>query len=292
MTGKRRVRDWQATDPHLREHPYFKRLVRRLDVSPVMAHGLLSGLWAFGFRFAHDGDVSRFSAEDIAIAAGWEGDPDAMMDALTCSGFIENGVLHHWHEWGGRLFAERDAEAGGRWERRNRTKQEKVSGDVRGQTRTIPDNAPEERRVEKKRVNPPPSTEQKADPPSKSKEKITAPKVDEWATRATALIEASAFPSDLLQLAEIMAAENATGRVALSRVVRELYQPLVDMESQFTAEAMRYGLRCAVSSQAPNANYVKKAAAKFRPNGNGSSGNAQSSMDVLKQVYDGFEGEA
>lgn len=94
---------------------------------------------------------------------------------------------------------------------------------------------------------------------------LSAPGMDELERRAADLLDQSSFPSDLVQLAELMAAENKTGKVTLSRIVRELYGPLVEMEAQFSQDAMRHGLRAAIAGQAPNASYVRKAAARYRP---------------------------
>jgi len=40
------------------------------------AVGLLHCLWWWCIDYATDGDLSRYDAEDIAIACEWEGDPD------------------------------------------------------------------------------------------------------------------------------------------------------------------------------------------------------------------------
>ncbi|MEN6426059.1 MAG: hypothetical protein ABFE13_11890 [Phycisphaerales bacterium] len=139
MTGKRRVRDWQATDPHLRRSPFFEDFSERLGAGPLIADGLLSGLWRFAFCFAQDGDIGKFTPEQIARAVGWEGDVDLMWAALKGSHFIESeNQLHHWDEWGGRLFADRHAASDARWDRRNRAKQVEVSEDKSGQSRTMP----------------------------------------------------------------------------------------------------------------------------------------------------------
>jgi hypothetical protein len=150
----RRVRDFQKVDPHLRSHPAFLDLCCHLGSEPIVAHGLLSGLWAFAFKFCQNGDVGRFTGRQIAAAVGWAGEPDVMMTALRDSGFLTGDVIHDWAEWGGALFTEREYESRMRWDRRhrekerNRDEQEDVSGDVRGQKRTV---RPEESRVEETR---------------------------------------------------------------------------------------------------------------------------------------------
>jgi len=43
-------------------------------------------LWWWAMDYAPSGDLSDFTAEDIALAAGWEGDSDAFVSALLGSG--------------------------------------------------------------------------------------------------------------------------------------------------------------------------------------------------------------
>ena len=90
--------------------------------------------------------------------------------------------------------------------------------------------------------------------------KVSAKKDADWQERAEAVLAATAFPALYRELAELLAEANRTGRAALSRVVRELYEPLLEVERDVGAEAMRVGLRAATSRAAPNANYVRKAA--------------------------------
>lgn len=90
--------------------------------------------------------------------------------------------------------------------------------------------------------------------------KVKAPDDEDWQQRADAVLAATDFPADYQRLAELLAAENKTGKAALSRVVRELYEPLLDVEHEVSREAMRAGLRAAITKGAPNVTYVRKAA--------------------------------
>ncbi|MGD9676407.1 MAG: helix-turn-helix domain-containing protein, partial [Candidatus Bipolaricaulia bacterium] len=98
-----------------------------------------------------------------------------------------------------------------------------------------------------------------SDPPSQVP-KVSARKDVDWEERAEEVLAATAFPAQYRELAKLLAEANKTGRAALSRVVRELYEPLLEVERDVGAEAMRIGLRAATSRAAPNANYVRKAA--------------------------------
>jgi hypothetical protein len=67
------------------------------------------------------------------------------------------------------------------------------------------------------------------------------------------------------ELCSLLAEENKSGKVQLSRLLRELWQPLADSTTKFSTEELRYGLEVAVKNGIPNANYAKKAAASYEP---------------------------
>ena len=81
----------------------FKRLCRRLGMTPVVAAGTLELLWIATARNAPPGDIGRFSNEDIAIQVYWEGDADELVEALVETGWLDLSqqhrlVVHDWHE--------------------------------------------------------------------------------------------------------------------------------------------------------------------------------------------------
>lgn len=65
-------------------------------------------------------------------------------------------------------------------------------------------------------------------------------------------------------LADLLAAENKTGQVAASRTLRQLWVPIADLTTTMSATQIQYGLQAAITAGAPNANYVKKAAAGYQ----------------------------
>jgi len=147
MSGKRKVPDFQKIDPHLRTHPRFVSFRDRLGVETPLAHGLLAGLWAFSFDHARDGDLSRFTPAEIASSIGWQGDADVLMSALSV-GFLNDGVIHDWHDWGGALFEARDKEARKKYDQYH-SEQEKISREKKGEEGSIGEKVPEEKRREK-----------------------------------------------------------------------------------------------------------------------------------------------
>ena len=112
---------WFKMHQELGRHPKLKRFARRLGISEAAAIGHLFLLWGWAIDYAQDGDLSRFTHEDIADAAGWGGDPDQLIDALLfCppqgNGFLDRAedgglILHEWEEHCGAEFAKREREA-------------------------------------------------------------------------------------------------------------------------------------------------------------------------------------
>ncbi len=90
----------KASTPELLK---FQKLMRRLKESRRGIIGLLEGLWLATAKNCPQGDIGRFSNEDIAIMVDWEGDADELVAALVecrwldvCS---ENRLLvHDWED--------------------------------------------------------------------------------------------------------------------------------------------------------------------------------------------------
>jgi len=88
------------------EHPKTVKLIRRLGLEGVRS---LQILWLWATQNRSNGVLSGMDAEDIEIAAKWEGEPTALYRVLTELGFVDliddsegNGksvnVLHGWVE--------------------------------------------------------------------------------------------------------------------------------------------------------------------------------------------------
>jgi len=148
MSGLRKLPDFQKIDPHLRTHPRFVAFRDCLGIETPLAHGLLAGLWAFAFDHARDGDLSRFTPVEIASSIGWQGDAETLMSALK-AGFVIDGTIHDWHDWGGALFEARDKEARRKYDQYH-AEQGKLSAEKTGESRSNPEKIPEEKRRELK----------------------------------------------------------------------------------------------------------------------------------------------
>lgn len=81
------------------DHRKTKKLQRRLGAAAVLA---LITLWSRAGDRRTDGDLSGMSNEDIAIDAGWDGDPDVFVRELVDVGWLdgESGAyrIHDWDE--------------------------------------------------------------------------------------------------------------------------------------------------------------------------------------------------
>lgn len=80
-------------------HPKFLKLKRRLGET-----GALSYIVLLSFTAQHrpTGDLGRMDADDIAIAAQWNGDPEAFLSCLVTLGLLdetdEGYIVHDWQE--------------------------------------------------------------------------------------------------------------------------------------------------------------------------------------------------
>ncbi|KLU61866.1 replication initiation and membrane attachment [Peptococcaceae bacterium CEB3] len=112
---------WIKSNEEIATHPKVRRAARLLNVSVPTMIGHLHIFWWWCLKYAQDGDLTRYEWQDIAEGAGWEGDPDLFLKALTECGYggshgfverTENGLLvHDWMEYAGKLIDNRQANA-------------------------------------------------------------------------------------------------------------------------------------------------------------------------------------
>lgn len=110
---------WIESNQELARHPKVIKAARKLGTSIPTVVGHLHFLWWWCLEYANDGDLSKFDALDIAVAAGWEGDAGDFVTALVdCGpgdsmGFLEKTELglaiHDWMDYAGRLIEKRQA---------------------------------------------------------------------------------------------------------------------------------------------------------------------------------------
>jgi hypothetical protein len=105
----------------LRNHPKVKKAARLAGINEFEMIGRLHCLWWWAIDYAPDGDVTKYSKEDIEAAVDWNGDPGKLYDALIECGF--NGhcglledvdgliVIHDWQMYGGKIIGRRETDA-------------------------------------------------------------------------------------------------------------------------------------------------------------------------------------
>lgn len=116
---------WIELHDGVREHPKLLKLAKRLGISKAQAIGHVISLWCWTLRMAADGDLRSFDAEDLEIAAEWEGEQGAFTTAALGVKLLDKGrygfVIHDWGDYSGSLKA---AHRQREW-RKNKEKQEK-----------------------------------------------------------------------------------------------------------------------------------------------------------------------
>jgi hypothetical protein len=90
----------KANTPELMK---FKRLQRRLNETRRGIIGLLESMWIEVCRNCPEGDIGRFSNEEIAIMVDWNGDSDFLVNALVECSWLDRCsknrlVVHDWSD--------------------------------------------------------------------------------------------------------------------------------------------------------------------------------------------------
>lgn len=98
---------WIQVYSNLAQHPKTFALAQGLalqgeQLSPsVMATGMLVGIWSLCAQSAPDGRLHESASAALAAAAGWQGSPETLVDALLAAGLLdrEEGSMLHIHNW-------------------------------------------------------------------------------------------------------------------------------------------------------------------------------------------------
>lgn len=70
-------------------HPKFRTLQRILGLPQYSVVGLLESLWMLASQFTDEGDITRFSAQQIADYAGYDGDAESLIDQMVESKWLD-----------------------------------------------------------------------------------------------------------------------------------------------------------------------------------------------------------
>lgn len=81
-------------------HPKFRRLQKQLKLPSYAVAGLLEMLWMLASQYADDGDLTRFSNQEIADYCDYESDADSLVDALVQAKWLDRDAdslrIHDW----------------------------------------------------------------------------------------------------------------------------------------------------------------------------------------------------
>lgn len=112
---------WIESHQSVRNHPKIKKAARLAGINEYEMIGRLHCLWWWALDYAQDGDVTKYSADDIESAVDWIGTPGQFYNALLACGFNghcglleksgESVYIHDWQEYGGKLLEKREANA-------------------------------------------------------------------------------------------------------------------------------------------------------------------------------------
>lgn len=106
----------------LARHPKMQEAARLLGIEEATMIGHLHLLWYWAMDYAPDGDLAACSPASLAAGAQWRGDAAVFVDALCncgyggAAGFLDRDAsgalcLHDWHDYGGKLAREKQANA-------------------------------------------------------------------------------------------------------------------------------------------------------------------------------------
>ena len=85
------------------EHPKFARLKVKLKLSKYEALGILETLWQMVGRYTPQGDIGKYSNEEIEAWVEWDGEDGVLIAQLIACGWIDEHpdfrlIIHDWEE--------------------------------------------------------------------------------------------------------------------------------------------------------------------------------------------------
>lgn len=97
---------WIKVDPDIYQHPKTAKLARLLGVSSRVAGDTMIRVWCWAKKFCEDGQLSRYESADIEHGIEYQNEGH-LLNNLEQAGFIEQGWIKDWLEWGGAEIKEK-----------------------------------------------------------------------------------------------------------------------------------------------------------------------------------------
>lgn len=127
---------WIESHQSLGTHKKLYKLATLLGISRPAAVGHLHYLWWWALDNAPEGNLAEIPNEVIAEVSLWPGKPDDFYNALLTSGWLdEDGFLHDWQDYAGKLIRRRDSD-----KIRHRTSLGNPQELIRNSTATVPNS--------------------------------------------------------------------------------------------------------------------------------------------------------
>ena len=147
-------------------HPKFRRLQKKLKLPTYAVAGLLELVWMLTTQFAaEDGDLTRFSAQEIGDYCDYEGDADSLVDALVETKWLDRDAdslrVHDWVDHRPSFIEDRIRI---RESRRKPNDSEGCSETVRSGSRTLANNRPLPSQAKPSQANSSPTQPNQAKP--------------------------------------------------------------------------------------------------------------------------------
>lgn len=96
---------WIELHQSLRTNPKVTRLATKLGIDRNAATGLLVNLWLWAIDHAENGQLRRYTDEELAEAVFWRGNPNELRCAMRDAGWEDSDeTIHDWEEYGIRLL--------------------------------------------------------------------------------------------------------------------------------------------------------------------------------------------
>jgi hypothetical protein len=100
---------WIEVHQSLPTHPKVIEAAMILDVAEPVVVGHLICLWTWAMDARPDGHLDLSKPRIIARAARWDMDADRLVDTLVAVRLLDDdGCIHDWHQYTGRLMERRD----------------------------------------------------------------------------------------------------------------------------------------------------------------------------------------
>ena len=122
-------------------HPKFKTLQRILGLPQFSVVGLLESVWMLASQFTDDGDITRFTAQEICDYAGFDGEARALISKMIESKWLDNVdgrlCVHDFFDHAPAFIYERNKKRRQR-EAKKPSNGPGNSGDINGDISSIP----------------------------------------------------------------------------------------------------------------------------------------------------------